>query len=82
MFYRWLADQRTGFARITAESVYKKELGYGWRSSGGLREHNAHYSREWKYSESRGMVSLTRWNGPYVRYMLVRPNYSSFFSSR
>ncbi len=48
------SELRPGFTRVTADSVYGKEAGYGWRSAEGLRSHYKHYSREWTYNESRG----------------------------
>ena len=48
------SDLRDGFTRITAKSLYTKEIGYGWKTTDGLKEHHRHYSREWQYNESRG----------------------------
>jgi hypothetical protein len=48
------SELRDGFVRITAKSVYKKDLGYGWKSSDGLREHYQAYSRTWAMNESSG----------------------------
>ncbi|MCL4206971.1 MAG: hypothetical protein KJ000_31195 [Pirellulaceae bacterium] len=45
---------RDGFTRVTAQSLYSSEAGFGWQSADGLREHDRHYSREWEYNESRG----------------------------
>lgn len=48
------SELRPGFTRITPSSVYKKETGYGWKTTEGLKAHYRHYSREWQFNESRG----------------------------
>jgi len=48
------SELRPGFARVTAQSLYSKEAGYGWESVEGLKEHDKHYGRQWQYNESRG----------------------------
>lgn len=49
------SELRKGFTPITAKSIYTKEAGYGWKSPHGLKEHAKSYSREWEFSESRGV---------------------------
>lgn len=48
------SDLRTGFTRVTPKSLYKKEAGFGWKSTAGLKAHVQQFSREWKMNESRG----------------------------
>lgn len=48
------SELREGFTRIAPSSVYRKDIGYGWRSSEGLKSHHQHYSRDWDFNESRG----------------------------
>lgn len=57
----WLFDMgtaeselRPGFRRVTAESLYSAETGYGWESVEGFKAHHQHYSRQWQFNESRG----------------------------
>ena len=48
------SELRPGFTRVTAQSAYDKEAGYGWKSTEGLKEQHKYYSRQWQYSEGRG----------------------------
>ena len=48
------SEVRNGFLPVTAKTAYSKEIGYGWKSTTGLREHHTAYDREWKYNEGRG----------------------------
>lgn len=48
------SELREGFTQITAKSLYKKEIGFGWRSGEGLKALAKHYSREWQMNESNG----------------------------
>ncbi len=48
------SELRSGFSRVTPATLYRKDLGYGWRSPEGLKAHYQHYA-DWQYSESRGV---------------------------
>jgi len=45
---------REGFKRVTAKTLYSKELGYGWRKADGLKEFAKAYAPQWVFSETRG----------------------------
>ena len=47
---------RPGFTRITPESVYAAGVGYGWRTTAGVKAHVQHFSRQGQLNESRGTI--------------------------
>ena len=50
------SELRPGFVRITPESAYAKEVGYGWKSTHDLKAHYQPYSREWTRNENSGTM--------------------------
>jgi len=48
------SELRAGFARVTRKTAYSAQLGYGWKSTAGLKEHYQPYTHEWKDNPSRG----------------------------
>lgn len=48
------SEVRAGFARVTAKTAYDPKLGYGWKTTAGLKEQYQPYSRQWKDNPGRG----------------------------
>jgi len=48
------SELRDGFTRITPASLYKKEVGSGWKTTAALKAHDHHYPRQWQRNEGRG----------------------------